>query len=174
MERPADFKIRPATIEDIPALVRHRCEMFRDMGELRDDAYEGLAESTAAYYAEAMLSGEYVAWVVSPASQPNLIVAGGGMQLRRILPRPTREGRLLKPGPQGIIVNVYTEPEWRRRGLAELVIRAIMDWSRANGVAGLVLHASEMGKPLYERLGFEQTNEMSYPISGEEAGDVVR
>lgn len=86
--------------------------------------------------------------------------------MRRIMPRPTSEGRLLRPGPQGIIVNVYTEKEWRRRGLGELVMRAIIEWSRENGIASLVLHASEMGRPLYERLGFEQTNEMSYPVSG--------
>ena len=165
MEPPAELIIRPATREDIPALVRHRCEMFRDMGVLRDDAYDALARASASYYAEAMPSGEYVAWVVSPASQPEVIVAGGGMQLRHILPRPTENGNLLPPGPQGLIVNVYTEKEWRRKGLAEMIMRAIVEWSRENGVASLVLHASEMGKALYERLGFRQTNEMSYPIS---------
>jgi hypothetical protein len=58
MEGPADFSIRRATLQDIPALVRHRCEMFRDMGQLRDDAYPMLAEATAAYYAQAMPAGE--------------------------------------------------------------------------------------------------------------------
>jgi GNAT superfamily N-acetyltransferase len=140
--------------------------MFRDMGQLRDEAYPALAEATAAYYAEAMPAGEYVAWVLRPASQPDYIVAGGGVQLRRILPRPMSDGRLLKPGPQGLIVNVYTEPEWRRRGLGEMVMRAILEWSRENGVASVVLHASEEGRRLYERLGFTQTNEMAYPAAG--------
>jgi GNAT superfamily N-acetyltransferase len=165
MEGPADFSIRRATLQDIPALARHRCEMFRDMGQLRDDAYPLLADATAAYYAQAMPAGEYVAWVVSPASQPDVIVAGGGMQLRRILPRPTREGYLLTPGPQGLIVNVYTEHAYRRRGLGEMIMLTIIEWSRENGVASLVLHASDMGRPLYERLGFTQTSEMSYPLA---------
>jgi GNAT superfamily N-acetyltransferase len=72
---------------------------------------------------------------------------------------------LLKPGAQGLVVNVYTEREWRRRGLGEMVMRAIIDWSKEHGVASLALHASDMGRPLYERLGFEPTNEMSYAIS---------
>ncbi len=129
MGRPAQFNIRPATVENIPALVRHRCEMFRDMGQLREDAYPLLAESSAAYYREAIPSGECVAWVVTPASDPGMVVAGGGVQFRRILPRPTTDGYLLKPGPQGLIVNVYTEKAWRRMGLGEMVMRAIMGWN---------------------------------------------
>ena len=165
MEGPADFSIRRATLQDIPALVRHRCEMFRDMDQLRDDAYSLLAEATAAYYAQAMPAGEYVAWVVSPTSQRDVIVAGGGMQLRKILPRPTREGYLLKPGPQGLIVNVYTEHAYRRRGLGEMIMLTIIEWSKEHGVTSLVLHASDMGRPLYGRLGFTQTSEMSYPLA---------
>jgi len=163
MERSTQFIIRPATLADSAALVRHRCEMFSDMGSLRADAYDELASATAAYYAEAMPTGEYVAWVVCPADQPELIVAGGGMQLRRILPRPTHDGFILPPGPQGLIVNVYTEKEWRRNGLAELIMSTLIEWSKSNDVTSLVLHASQMGQPIYQRLGFKQTNEMSYP-----------
>jgi len=35
-------------------------------------------------------------------------------------------------------------------------------WARAHGIARLVLHASPEGRPLYEQLGFEATNEMRY------------
>src|SRR5215218_9207323 len=148
MERSADFIIRPATLADSAALVRHRCEMFRDMGSLRDDTYQSLAQATAHYYNRAIPSGEYVAWVVSPASQPDLIIAGGGLQLRHILPRPTEEGYLLEPGPQGLIVNVYTEKDWRRKGLAEMIMNTIIEWCKVNSVSSLVLHASRMGRPI--------------------------
>lgn len=160
----SEFVIRPATLADCAALVRHRCEMFKDMGSLREDAYQALADATAEYYTRAIPSGEYAAWVVSPVDQPEVVVAGGGVQLRRILPRPDSEGHLLGSGPQGLIVNVYTEKAWRRKGLAELVMQTIIAWSRSNGLSSLVLHASQMGQPLYERLGFSQTNEMSFPM----------
>jgi GNAT superfamily N-acetyltransferase len=159
-----EFLSRQATVDDIPAIVRHRCEMFRDMGQLRDDYYNALAEASAKYLAEAIPSGEYIGWLVALSEQPHTIVAGGGMQLRRMLPRPDSEGRLLRPGPQGLVVNVYTEKRWRRKGLAELVMRTIIEWSRENRVASLVLHASSMGRPLYERMGFVDTNEMIYPL----------
>ncbi len=164
MDGAPDFQIRRATMDDIPALVRHRCEMFRDMNQLLPEAYPLLAEATAQYLAEVIPAGGYVAWLVTPRQSPETVVAGGGLQLRQIAPRPDEGGNLLKPGPQGLIVNVYTENEWRRSGLGELVLNSITEWARANGVVSLVLHASSMGRPLYERLGFTPTNEMSYPI----------
>lgn len=160
----SDFTIRQATIGDLKALARHRCEMFKDMGKLREESYQALADASIEYYKRAMSEGEYVAWVVAPQAQPDLIVAGGGMQLRHILPRPDREGHLQKPGPQGLVVNVYTEKEWRRNGLAQLIMLTIVDWSRDNGLASLVLHASEMGRPLYQKLGFVESNEMYFPL----------
>lgn len=164
MEGAADFVIRRATVDDIPALVRHRCEMFRDMNQLLPEAYPLLAEATTHYLAEVIPAGSYVAWLVTPRERPETVVAGGGLQLRHIAPRPDEAGHLLKLGPQGLVVNVYTEKEWRRSGLGELVMKTIIEWSRANGVVSLVLHSSSLGRPLYERLGFTPTNEMSYPI----------
>src|SRR5438876_5704803 len=125
-----EFIIRAATVDDVEVLARHRCEMFKDMGQLRQEHYRELAEASMSYFAEAIPAGEYVGWVVAPRERPELIVAGGGMQLRRVLPRPTRTGEMQEPGPQGVVLNVYTEKEWRRTGLAELVMRTIIEWRR--------------------------------------------
>jgi GNAT superfamily N-acetyltransferase len=140
------------------------------MGILREEAYSDLAGATVAYLVEAMPRGEYVAWVVTPEDSPGTIVAGGGVQLRRILPRPGADGRLQAPWPQALAVNVFTEKEWRRRGLAEMVMGAIIAWCREYGVASLVLHPSDMAYPLYEKLGFESSREMYYRpfVTGED------
>jgi GNAT superfamily N-acetyltransferase len=144
--------------------------MFKDMGILREDSYDDLARATMAYLAEAMPKGEYVAWVVTPEDSPEMIVAGGGVQLRRILPRPDRNGGLQKPWPQALAVNVFTEKEWRRRGLAEMIMRTMIAWCKEYGVASLVLHPSDMAYPLYEKLGFETSKEMYYRpfVTGED------
>jgi GNAT superfamily N-acetyltransferase len=164
MDAATEFLVRRATVDDIDALVRHRCEMFSDMDQLLPDAYPLLAQATADYLEEAIPAGTYLAWIVTPRESPETVVAGGGLQLRLMVPRPDAAGNLLKAGPQGLVINVYMEKEWRRAGLGELVMRNIIDWSRANGVVSLVLHASSMGRPLYERLGFTPTNEMSFPL----------
>jgi hypothetical protein len=38
-----------------------------------------------------------------------------------------------------------------------------MEWAASSGLETLVLHASDDGRHLYERLGFVATNEMRYP-----------
>ena len=65
-------------------------------------------------------------------------------------------------GPQGLVVNVYTERAWRRRGVADALMRELLRWCRANGIESIVLHASGEGRPLYQKLGFTPTNEMRY------------
>lgn len=60
------------------------------------------------------------------------------------------------------ILNVFTEPEWRRRGAAALLIQHITNWSRKQRLDRLVLHSSAEGRALYERLGFIATNEMKF------------
>jgi predicted N-acetyltransferase YhbS len=41
-------------------------------------------------------------------------------------------------------------------------VRAAVAWAAERGASGVVLHASADGRALYERLGFEATNEMRY------------
>ncbi|MBA3762926.1 MAG: GNAT family N-acetyltransferase [Chthoniobacterales bacterium] len=63
-------------------------------------------------------------------------------------------------GRLGTVLNVFTEPEWRRRGVAGLLMQRIINWSRDAGLDGLTLHAADAGRTLYEKLGFVATNEM--------------
>ena len=57
-------------------------------------------------------------------------------------------------------MNVFTEPQWRQRGIAGLLIKEIIIWSKYEQIARLVLHASDEGRSIYERLGFIASNEM--------------
>lgn len=151
--------IRRATAADAGVLARHRADMFRDMGQLPADLRDTLVEAARAYFATAVPDGRYVAWLAEVEGE---IVAGAGLQLRELLPRPAAGGTRLVRGPQGLILNVFTEPAWRRRGVAAALMRELLRWCRANGIESLVLHASADGRPLYEKLGFTPTNEMRY------------
>ena len=82
------------------------------------------------------------------------------MQLRPILPRPRPASDELELGPEAIVLNVYVEPEWRKRGIADALMRALLQELAARGIRRVVLHASDDGRRLYERLGFVVTNEM--------------
>lgn len=157
-----EIDVRRATAADAPVLARHRAEMFRDMGELQDDQYGTLVAAAERDLATWLALGDYVSFVASPQGRPGEIVAGAGIQIRKLLPRPLPGGNGIRVGPEAIVLNVFTERVWRRRGIADQLMQHLIDWARTHGIARLVLHASPDGRPLYERLGFEPTNEMRY------------
>ena len=61
---------------------------------------------------------------------------------------------------RGNILNVYTEPEHRRRGIARALMQIALEWCASNDVDAVILHASAEGSALYASLGFAPTNEM--------------
>jgi GNAT superfamily N-acetyltransferase len=149
-------------VADADALGRHRAQMFLEMGRTTDAAVDKLTRASAAFVAAAIPGGAYVAWVAAPVATPTHIVAGAGVQRRTVLPRPDERDPAHLVNEEALIVNVYTDPAWRRRGIAELLMRHILAWTHAEGITRVVLHASAAGRPMYERLGFVATNEMRY------------
>jgi GNAT superfamily N-acetyltransferase len=131
---------------------------------LPSSLYDPLMASTVCYLEYMMSAGEYVGWLAMPSAMPETIVAGAGVLLRRVPPHPhdTSGGVVLADGRQGIVLNVFTERPWRKRGLAGLLMQRVLDWAASSGLETLVLHASDDGRRLYERLGFIATNEMRY------------
>jgi len=160
-----EFNVRFATITDSPLVARHRARMFQDMGYVPAELFDYFRAKSEARLREALACEEYIGWLASQRNSPETIIAGAGVRLRRILPHPIGEadGEItICDGRQGIILNVFTEPEWRRRGIAALLMNTIIKWSREQCLEELVLHASDEGRALYERLGFVFTNEMRF------------
>lgn len=163
----SSFTVRRASVADAPAIARHRAEMFRDMGTLPDPLYENLVAATVQYLEELLPTEEYVGWVATPGEQPQVIAGGAGILNRRVPPHPYRgsDDVTIAAGRQGIVLNVFTERPWRRRGVARLLMSELLDWAARRGLETVVLHASDEGRPLYELLGFIATNEMRYPAA---------
>ena len=154
-----EFHVRLATADDAAIIGYHRARMFDDMGQIPEHLNESFQRRSQERVRELLISGEYVGWLASPASTPDKIVAGAGVQLRTVLPHPATD-KAFAEGSQALIINVFTEPDWRRKGLAERLLKEIIEWSREQKIDRLVLHASAGGRGLYERLGFVETNEM--------------
>lgn len=150
--------VRPATVADIPHLARQRVAMFRDMGSIQPGTEAQLATATADHLHRAIPSGEFLAWVAEDASRA--VIGGAGVQLRPLVPRPRPDGASVEMGPEALVLSVYVEPSWRRQGVAAALMRALLDALAERKVRRIVLHASDDGRRLYERLGFVQTNEM--------------
>jgi GNAT superfamily N-acetyltransferase len=155
----APYRIRRATVDDVAVVTRHRVAMFRDMGSVRGTAIAPLEAGSARYLARALASGEYRGWL---AELDGVIVAGAGVVLRPLLPRPGHPDG----GTEAYVLNVYTDDAHRRRGLARGLMEAIVVWSRTQGVSRVTLHASDAGRPLYAALGFTATTEMGWDATG--------
>ena len=161
----SQFRIRLATISVVEVISWHRARMFQDMGELPPDLFDSFRAQSLQALRQTFDRGDYIGWLARPENEPERIIAGAGVQLREVPPHPqsNAKGKIdIVFGQQAIIQNVYTEPDWRRRGLAALLIKRVIDWTREQGIDSLVLHASDDGRAVYERLGFIPTTEMRF------------
>ena len=163
----SEFSIRKGNLSDFPIISAHRVGMFRDMGVLDPNRESELIQATSDYLQKAIPDGEYLAWLAE-STDSRKVIGGAGVQLRRILPRADAGTQGLELGPEAIVLNVYVEPPWRRKGVAEALMRRLLGEVSARGIRRVVLHASPDGRQLYERLGFEPTNEMRLikPVQG--------
>ena len=64
------------------------------------------------------------------------------------------------------ILSVYTTPEFRRKGLASMIIKEAMDWARKHHYHRILLHASLTGRKVYSQLGWKRTWEMEFRYDG--------
>ena len=149
------MEIRAASLneKDLEIIVRHRRGMFFDMGHQDERALAEMSEKFRGWLRRKMEAGEYLAWFATGAE--GAVMAGAGLWLMDWPPHMVGGGKW-----RGNIVNVYTERDFRRQGLARELMKVVMDWCEENGLGTVVLHASAEGKALYESLGFEGTNEM--------------
>ena len=145
-------RLRAATAADLSVIMRHRRCMFAEMG-FKDEASLDAMEATSAPFIKAGLeSGTFRGWLVEAAEG---VVAGGGI-VTLDYPSSPRD----PSSRRAYILNMYTEPEYRRRGLAGLILEAMILWCKEEGFGWVSLHASDAGRHLYETLGFKPTNEM--------------
>lgn len=139
--------IREALVADIPALVALRMQLFCEVGELATpEADPALWQATQAYFTQGMQAGSARSWVVEA---DDVLVACGTLAL---FVRPPYPGNLA--GREAYVLNMYTQPAWRRRGLAGGLLDVMLTHAREQRLGKLWLHASDEGRPLYERLGF--------------------
>ena len=144
------YSIRPATIADIPHIVSHREQMFRDMGIAAE--YDDMRPALALWLRHALPARTYLGWIAVASTGD--VVGGSGLI---VMPWP--------PGPMtmdprcGFVFNVYTDPAHRQRGLARKMMDAMHEWCRGEGIERVVLNASTFGHSLYQSMGYVVADE---------------
>ena len=146
------ISIGQATVADIGELGRLRLEyLSEDFGELTSEQEEKLVHEIAPYLRWHLGTGLMV--FVARDDEAG-IVSCAWLLLIEKPPSP----RFLH-GRTGTLFNVYTHPDWRRRGLASRVMEALIEDARLRHLDLLELNATEDGYPLYRTLGFRNAHE---------------
>lgn len=142
------LRLRRAVRSDLPVILDLRLAFDREVlgSELPPDRVGPHRSQVADYLATHIEGDVYRVWV---AEESGRIIAMGGLVLvdRPPHPRSRRTG-------EGFIVNVYTLPRWRGRGVGRAVMDALVADARALQLRRVYLRTSDDGRPLYEGMGF--------------------
>jgi GNAT superfamily N-acetyltransferase len=151
------FRVRPGTLEDIPAITRHRVGMMLEMGLATPDQCAVYDPEFRVFVQRQILAGNFRSFLAE--TEAGRVLSGGAVYIVPWPGNPT--DRLQK---RVFIINVFTEPEFRRRGIARAVVGAMVDWCRAQGFHSVRLMASDGGRPVYQSMGFFPTSEMKLEL----------
>lgn len=142
-----EFIYRKATIADLDILTETRIEVLRaanqlddnvDMSEVKQQSYE--------YYQMALSDDSHIAYLVYDG---DMIVGTGGISYFSVMPTYHNPS-----GKKAYIMNMYTKPEYRRKGIAFKTLDLLVDDAKGRGIAAISLEATAMGRALYEKYGF--------------------
>ena len=150
--KPRGYSIRPAGVCDVSRLVAQRRALFMEIGRDKESV-DRMCKKYRTWVLAGLKSRLYRAWVAVDGKGE--VVAGAGL---RIIGWPPVPADLTER--RAYVFNVYTNPPHRRRGIARMLMRAMLDWCRSNGFITVALHTTDDGRSLYESLGFEPTTEM--------------
>ena len=151
------FKISQAGMDEVDIILKHRLGMFGDMYPDLGKEIEASKEETHRWILEQLSNGNLVGFIVR--NGVGQVAGSGCLWIKKEQPNPTHP-RLEAP----YLLSMFTEKNFRRQGVARLIVKTAMEWSREHGYDRINLHATEVGKPLYEELGFRPTNEMQLKL----------
>lgn len=139
---------RMAAIGDIDLLALTRTEFIIEMhGDMTDSQRAELYESNKAYFAETLCSGEFLAYL---AFDGDALVATSGINFYKTPPAFKN-----LTGKTAYISNMYTKPDYRGRGIATRLFEMTVMEAKKRGCGRVELIATNMGRPIYEKYGFE-------------------
>jgi ribosomal protein S18 acetylase RimI-like enzyme len=155
------YQIRAATPADAAVITHHRRRMFVDAGRQDNRVLDVMAEYFKPWVETRLADGRYLGWLTS---ENGTVVAGAGLIVLDWPPHPLDP----RQDKRGYLLNVYVEPEHRRKKLASQLIDQALAEARRQKIRVVALHSTDEGRPLYESNGFRRTNEMFYvePVEG--------
>jgi len=149
------FTTRSASPDDAALIATHRHAMFASMPNAKLAALDTMRRAFDPWVRERLVNGRYIGWI---AEEDGRVAGSAGLLILDWPPHP------LDPAShdRGYILNVYVEPDFRKRGLAHELLEQCMAEARRRRIRVITLHSSDAGRPVYEGFGFRATSEMLY------------
>jgi len=129
--------------------------MFKEMSRPTAKQLDEMDESYRRWARDLMGRRLFRGYIVMTGRKK--VAASGCVWLREQQPSPGH-------GPEMVpyVLSVYTEREFRRKGLASMILKESMAWARKKGYPMILLHASTAGRQVYEKLGWTSGREMEF------------
>lgn len=145
---------RRLTEKEIDTFISMRIAQLREEGAKQDIDLRPALED---YYKRHMADGTFVSWL---ALDGDKIIGTSGMS---IVEKPPYFG--CPSGRIGLLSSMFTDGEYRRRGIAKQLLSRVVDEARQRGCGTVQITASDMGVLLYTDFGFVKNNNfMQYKL----------
>ena len=145
------------TEDKIDTFIQMRINQLREEGATEDI---DLAPALKDYYARHMADGTFVSWI---ALDGDRIVGTSGMSF---VEKPPYFG--CPSGRIGLLSSMFTDPAYRRKGIARELLSRVVEEARAYGCGTVQITASDMGVLLYTSFGFvKNSNFMQYKLTSD-------
>lgn len=142
-----DYQIRIAELADIPELCRLRLAYFgEEFGVLPQAQLDAISAQLPGYFAEHLGHD----CITAAAALPDGSLASNAILM--ISEKPANP--FFPNGRSGYILGVYTMPEYRGMGIATRLMQLLQEEARRLRLDIVTLSASEMGKSIYEKIGY--------------------
>lgn len=152
-----DLIYKRASLDDLELLTETRIEVLLAANGLPEGTdMDEVREETRRYYERALPAGTHAAYLVLDGDR---FAGAGGVSFFEVMPTYHNPS-----GKKAYLMNIYTRPAYRRKGVAYKVLDLLVREAGSRGVTAVSLEATAMGRPLYERYGFVRMNdEMELP-----------
>ena len=149
-----NITFRKITVNDLEVFIKMRINQLREEGAKEDINLEAALKD---YYLRHLSDGTFISWL---ALDNDRIIGTSGMS---IVEKPSYFG--CPSGKIGLLSSMFTDPNYRRKGIAKTLLSKVIDEAKAQGCGTVQITASDMGVLLYSDFGFEKNeNFMQYKL----------
>lgn len=148
------IEIRRIDIKDVEVLTKFRLDYLEEMQGIMDKDYKEVLYSELNNHFKSEMAQDRVFAFMAVKGESS--VSFGAMVIKKI------PGDSAKPVYlEGDILNMYTIPGERRKGMSSLILQELINEAKRRGINKISLHTSKDGEKLYRKFGF---GEPVYPV----------